>query len=198
MHADHAIKLSLFTPLAGNLTTASSGEDVFVDCSPDSVSLGVRFVEAKYAGDMRLLASDAGHDVEAFVQLVPDLPRGRLPAPVLAVQVTRPSQADSSSGAGIVAVSAAVHHAVVDGQALWQFLRTWAAASRRRPSTALRLINRRPNAEVVARKFVRVFAPALPTVNADQMYYSPVRSSVTVGGCHNSKVDNQTNQSPSL
>ncbi|GJN29668.1 hypothetical protein PR202_gb17917 [Eleusine coracana subsp. coracana] len=167
-----AATLNVFTPLAGKLTASSSGEEVFIDCSPDAVTApGVRFVEAEYAGDdMRRLVRDAEHDVEVFLQLVPELAVGELPAPVLAVQVTRPADAS-----GIVAVGVAVHHAVIDGQALWQFLRAWAAASRGGLSAGLGnssptfdravINNRHPKAEEVARKFVRVFAPALPTVN---------------------------------
>ncbi|TVU12639.1 hypothetical protein EJB05_46290, partial [Eragrostis curvula] len=167
-----AATLAVFTPLAGKLSTSSSG-DVFIDCSPGAVSPGVRFVEAEYAADMRRLAADAEHDVEAFRQLVPEFPVGELPVPVLAVQVTRPAEADAG-GARVVAVGVAVHHAVADGKALWQFLRAWAAVSRscsmagsgiRPPIFDRAVVNRHPKAEEVARKFVRILAPALPTVN---------------------------------
>ncbi|TVU12660.1 hypothetical protein EJB05_46311, partial [Eragrostis curvula] len=168
-----AATLAVFTPLAGKLTASSSGE-VFIDCSPGAVSPGVRFVEAEYAGDIRRLAGDAEHDVEAFRQLVPEFPVGRLPVPVLAVQVTRPAY-DAGGGTGVVAVGVAVHHAVADGKALWQFLRAWAAVSRsgslagsglRPPTFDRAVVNRHPKAEEVARKYVSILAPALPTVNA--------------------------------
>jgi hypothetical protein len=55
----------------------------------------------------------------------------RLPTLVLAVQVTRSSQADGGSWATVVAVGVGIHHVVVDGRALWQFLRAWVVASRR-------------------------------------------------------------------
>ncbi|KAL6606610.1 hypothetical protein ACP70R_042263 [Stipagrostis hirtigluma subsp. patula] len=171
-----AATLAVFTPLAGKLAVSSSG-DVFIDCSPDAVSQGVRFVEAEYAGgadDMRRLAGDAEHDAEAFLQLAPELPVSALPAPVLAVQVTRPAGADDSAGGGVLAVGVSVSHTVADGQALWQFLRAWAAAVREGsparpgltpPTFSREAINRHPRAEEMARMFVRIFAPALPTVN---------------------------------
>lgn len=177
-----AATLAVFTPLAGKLTasSSSSGDEVFIDCSPDAVaSPGVRFVEAEYAGDdMRRLARDAEHDVDAFLQLVPDLRVGKLPAPVVTVQVTRPADAEGG-GARIVAVGVAVHHAVIDGVALWQFLRAWAAAASRGglpdgpglcPPAFDRAVinNRHPKAVEVARNFIRVFAPSLPTVSPDQ------------------------------
>ncbi|KAL6642868.1 hypothetical protein ACP70R_021049 [Stipagrostis hirtigluma subsp. patula] len=167
-----AATLAVYTPLAGRLAVSSSG-DVVVDCSPGAVSLGVRFVEAEYAGgaeEMRRLAGDPEHDAEAFLQLVPALAVGALPAPVLAVQVTRPAGGDG----GIVAVGVSVSHTVVDGRALWHFLLAWAAAAREGspagaglppPSFDRAAINCRPQAEEVARKFLRMFAPTLPTVN---------------------------------
>ncbi|TVU12672.1 hypothetical protein EJB05_46325, partial [Eragrostis curvula] len=183
-----AATLAIFTPLAGKLT-ASSSDEVFIDCSPGAVSPGVRFVEAEYAGDMRRLAVDAEHDVEAFRQLVPEFPVGKLPAPVLAVKVTRPTY-DAGGGTGVVAVGVAIHHAVADGKALWQFLRAWAAVSRsgslagsglRPPTFDRAVVNRHPKAEEVARKYVSILAPALPTVSADQTSFNvsrPVRSSM--------------------
>ncbi|KAL6859175.1 hypothetical protein ACP4OV_018177 [Aristida adscensionis] len=169
-----AATLAVFFPLAGKLSVSASGDGVVVDCSPAAVSEGVRFVEAEYAGGgdaMRRLAADAEHDAEAFLQLVPELAVGPLPAPVLAVQVTRPEDGDGT----VVAVGVSVRHTVADGRALWQFLRAWAAAAREGspagpdlpPPTFDRApINRRPEAEGVAQKFLRVLAPALPTVNA--------------------------------
>jgi hypothetical protein len=75
-----AATLALFAPLAGKLT-ACPNDDVVIDCSPDAVRPGVKFVEAEYSGDsadMRRLARDVEHDTEAFFQLVPELELGRL------------------------------------------------------------------------------------------------------------------------
>ncbi|KAE8811977.1 Anthocyanin 5-aromatic acyltransferase [Hordeum vulgare] len=93
LQASLAAILSVFSPLAGRLAACPDG-DLVVDCSPDALCHGIRFVQAEYSGDaadMRRLARDAEHDIEAFVQLVPQLAVGRLPAPLLAVQVTRPA-----------------------------------------------------------------------------------------------------------
>ncbi|CAD6342053.1 unnamed protein product [Miscanthus lutarioriparius] len=129
--------LAIFTPLAGNLAVSKSG-DVVIDCSPGAVSQGVRFVEAEYAGstdDMRRLASDAEHDAEAYTQLVPTVVVSALPVPALAVQVTRPADTDDGGGTGAVVVGVSMCHGVGDGQALWEFIRAWAAwrGTARRP-----------------------------------------------------------------
>nr|XP_045086891.1 malonyl-CoA:anthocyanidin 5-O-glucoside-6''-O-malonyltransferase-like [Aegilops tauschii subsp. strangulata] len=128
-----AATLATFTPLAGRIAAWPDG-DLVIDCSPDALHPGVRFVVAEYSGDaadMCRLARDAEQDTEAFVQLVPELEVCMLPAPVLAVQVTRPAQArGDDEGAGAVAVGVSMHHAVADGQSLWQFMRAWAGASR--------------------------------------------------------------------
>jgi hypothetical protein len=63
---------------------------------------------------------------------------------------------------------------VGDGQALWEFIRVWAAAARGGspalpgllPSVFDRaVINSHPKAEAVSRTFLRIFAPALPMVS---------------------------------
>ncbi|KAM0871968.1 hypothetical protein ACQ4PT_039034 [Festuca glaucescens] len=136
-----AATLAVFAPLAGKLT-ACPNDDVVIDCSPNAVRPGVKFVEAEYSGDsadMRRLARDAEHDTEAFLQLVSVLDLGRLPAPVLAVQVTR----STGEGGGTVVVGVSMHHAVADG------LSVCISYGR----------------ETWARKFTRLSAPDLPTVN---------------------------------
>ncbi|OEL23967.1 hypothetical protein BAE44_0015011 [Dichanthelium oligosanthes] len=172
-----AATLAVYTPLAGRVTVSSSGDDVSIDCSPGT---GVRFVEAEYAGtaaDLRRLAGAAEHDAEAYAQLAPTLAVSALPAPALAVQVTRPAAdcAGASGGVGaVVVVGVSMNHVVVDGQALWEFIRAWTSAARGGSAAGTGLvtpkfdraeINRHPKAEEAARKFLRVFAPALPTVN---------------------------------
>ncbi|KAM0931865.1 hypothetical protein ACQ4PT_000129 [Festuca glaucescens] len=119
---------------------------------------------------MRRLARDAEHDTEAFLQLVPVLDFGRLPAPVLAVQVTR----STGEGGGTVVVGVSMHHAVADGLPVLHFLRAWSAASRDESTTAAGIVPptfdktrilQHPKAETWARKFTRLSAPELPTVN---------------------------------
>ncbi|TKW19624.2 hypothetical protein SEVIR_4G032500v4 [Setaria viridis] len=169
-----AVALALFPPLSGKLAhrpSAAAG-DVVVDCSPAAVSSGVKFVEAEYGGgieDMRRVAgggSDEG-DREALTELGPELDATRLPAPVLAVQVTRPAV----GRAAVVAV--ALHHAVADGHSAWQFMRAWAALSRMEVSPSRagadlappafdRTPLRYPEADELARKILRTVAPALP------------------------------------
>ncbi|CAL5044658.1 unnamed protein product [Urochloa decumbens] len=175
-----AATLAVFTPLAGRVavTSSSSGDDVAIDCSDGAVSRGVRFVEAEYAGtaaDVRRLARAAEHDAEAYAQLAPAIEVGALPAPALAVQVTRPAADGDAAGGGggAVVVGVTMNHVVADGQAFWQFVKVWAAAARGGGSTEIVVpptfdraaINRDPKAEEVSRMFLRALAPALPKVN---------------------------------
>jgi len=156
-----AATLAVFTPLAGQVAVSPSGVGVAIDCSPGTVSRGgVRFVEAEYAGsaaDVRRLAGAAEHDADAYAQLAP-----ALPAPALAVQVTRP--AGGVGGIGAVVVGVSMNHVVADGQALWEFIRAWAAAARGsstagtglvRPTFDRATINRHPKSEEVARRRCR-------------------------------------------
>ncbi|CAN6172466.1 unnamed protein product [Urochloa humidicola] len=175
-----AVALAVFPPLSGKLAhrpSAPAEGDVVVDCSLAAVSPGVRFVEAEYDGeidDMRRPAS-ARHegDSEALMQLGPELDGGQLPAPVLAVQVTR-----LAGGGRQVVVGVAVHHAVADGYSVWQFMRAWAALSRIEGSPSSlaaadltppafdRTPLRYPEADELARKILCTVAPALPVIRS--------------------------------
>ncbi|OEL23970.1 hypothetical protein BAE44_0015014, partial [Dichanthelium oligosanthes] len=168
-----ATALAVFPPLSGKLTNrpSAAGGDVVVDCSPPAATPGVRFVEAEYDGDMRRVAggSEEG-DGEALLELGPELDATHLPAPVLAVQVTR----QAGGGGRAVVVGVAVHHAVADGHSVWQFMRAWAALSRLAegsrgvadlaPPAFDRTPIRYPEAEELARKILRTIAPALPVI----------------------------------
>ncbi|CAN6202589.1 unnamed protein product [Urochloa humidicola] len=168
-----AAALAVFCPLAGKLTHRAPTGDVVVDCSPAAVAPGVRFVEAEFAGsigDMRRLAAGEEHRPEALVLLGPELNAGRLPAPVLAVQVTRPAVGD---GRRAVVVGVSIHHAVADGHSVWRFMSAWSAVSRSPPAAGLapapafdRAAIRYPEADEVGRKFLRAVAPALPVVRS--------------------------------
>ncbi|CAL5036694.1 unnamed protein product [Urochloa decumbens] len=175
-----AATLAVFTPLAGRVavTSSSSGDDVAIDCSDGAVSRGVRFVEVEYAGtaaDVRRLARAAEHDAEAYAQLAPAIEVGALPAPALAVQVTKPATAAADGAVvGAVVVGVTMNHVVADGQAFWEFIRAWAAAAARGgdsteivapPTFDRAAINRHPKAEEASREFLRALAPALPKVN---------------------------------
>nr|CAB3469480.1 unnamed protein product [Digitaria exilis] len=154
-----AAALAVFHPLAGKLTHLASttgDDDVFVDCAPAAVSPGVTFVEAEFAGtidDMRRLAAGDEHHTETLMLLGPSLNAGRLPAPVLAVQVTR---------------------------SVWQFMSAWSSMSRSpeassslTPPTFDRTAIRYPKSDEVARKFLRTVAPALPVARSPAMYTPP-------------------------
>ncbi|CAL5050935.1 unnamed protein product [Urochloa decumbens] len=177
-----AAALAVFTPLAGKLSHRASTGDVFVDCSPAAVSPGVRFVEAEYAGsigDMRRLAIGDEHNTEALALLGPELNAARLPAPVLAVQVTRPAiGVGDGRGRSAVVVAVSIHHAVADGHSVWQFMNAWSALSRDPaaglvPPTFERAAIRYPEADEVARKFLRTIAPALPVARSPSLSHTP-------------------------
>ncbi|CAN6191304.1 unnamed protein product [Urochloa humidicola] len=175
-----AAALAVFIPLAGKLTHHGSTGDIFVDCSPSAVSPGVRFVEAEYAGtidDIRHLAADHGHHhPEALALLGPEMNADHLPAPVLAVQVTRPAAGGGGEGDGprrrAVVVGVSIHHAVADGHSVWQFMNAWSALSRHAAADLMpppafdRAAIRYPKADEVAREFLRTIAPALPVVRS--------------------------------
>ncbi|KAM3207323.1 hypothetical protein ACQJBY_062500 [Aegilops geniculata] len=178
-----AATLPIFLPLTGKLAFRPSSGDVVVDCSPSAVSSGVKFVEAEFlagAEVLRRLVGDDEHDIEAFARLVPELDNvkphvfvhnaGKLPAPVLAVQVTRPA----GDGRGVVAVGVSLHHAVADGKSFWQFMRWWSAASRGDylaaapgdlvPPSLDRTAIRHPREEELTAWILRLRAPMLPTI----------------------------------
>lgn len=181
-----AAVLAVFLPLAGKLAYLPEPGDVVIDYSPDAVSPGVKFVEAEYSGsvdDMRRLAGDDEHQIEAFLQLVPELEVSMLPAPLLAVQVTRPRDDHAGGGGGAVAVGVAIHHGVADGQSVWQFIKAWAAAARGGspagqglvPPTFDRSRIRHPTADSheLAHTILHKMSPALPMVikNSKQIIF---------------------------
>ncbi|KAL6843328.1 hypothetical protein ACP4OV_027041 [Aristida adscensionis] len=177
LRASLAATLAVFLPLAGTLAFRPCSGDVVIDCSLDAVSSpGVEFVEAEFSGssgDMRRLAGDAEHDAGTFARLVPEIDLRQLPARVLAVQVTRPAVSGDGDDAA-VAVGVSVLHAAVDGQAVWQFMRAWAAAARQGGGAPGLLVTptfdraavRHPNSEELSRSFLSCVAPALPLLRS--------------------------------
>uniref|UniRef100_K4AMI8 Uncharacterized protein n=1 Tax=Setaria italica TaxID=4555 RepID=K4AMI8_SETIT len=119
-----AAVLQAFHPLAGEVAYSPDSRTVSIVLGDDA---RVAFVEAETdLAFARLVVEGAEYeqDVDALRQLVPDIRRDELPAPVMAVQVT-----EFVGGDGCVAVGLAVHHAAVDGRGLWRFIEMWAAAA---------------------------------------------------------------------
>ncbi|XP_039123591.1 anthocyanin 5-aromatic acyltransferase-like [Dioscorea cayenensis subsp. rotundata] len=168
----HSLKSSLSTSLpllyslAGKLTYLPATGDIAVACSPDD---HVTFIEAKSDGDFIRLASDEIHDVDSFLRLVPELDDPHptldtrvLPAPVMAVQVTK-------FESGGFAVGVAVHHSMVDGRGLWQFIEAWATACREAEKSEVSavihdrtVIRHHPRGDEIARRILKMMAPELP------------------------------------
>ncbi|XP_062196263.1 phenolic glucoside malonyltransferase 1-like [Phragmites australis] len=164
-----------FLPLAGRLVHLPSTGDAAIDCTERGVAGGVRFIVAESDGaDAARLAGDADHDAEAFGRLVPVLDAGQLPAETMAAQVTRLQ--------GGLAVSVALHHAVVDGRSVWRFLEAWAAACRGEgdadaaaaPPTFDRAAIKLPGGEELARSVLRRYAPDLPVAPMAALLVHPI------------------------
>jgi hypothetical protein len=167
--------LSTFFPLAGKLVHIADTGDVAIRCSAAPGDDVVRFVVAECGADVRRLAGDEEHDVETFESLVPQVDMGVLPAPLLAVQVTR------LEGGG-VALGVTVHHAVADGRSLWRFVEAWAAACRgdtppMPPPCFDRSRVRLPGGEDLARSVLRNYVPNLPVVRTYARFLPAVRPS---------------------
>ncbi|WVZ58533.1 hypothetical protein U9M48_008799 [Paspalum notatum var. saurae] len=117
-----AALLPAFHPFAGELVYDPESSRLAIVCDEGA---GVAFVEAETELDFaRLVEDGAEHDVDALQQLVPDIRREELPAPVMAVQVT-----EFVGGTGGMAVGVALHHTAADGRGLWRFLEMWATAA---------------------------------------------------------------------
>ncbi|CAO2038605.1 unnamed protein product [Urochloa humidicola] len=175
-----AAALAIFLPLAGRLVYAGDTGDVVVDCSDP----GVAFFEAEVvvaadggrAMDVRRLAGDdATHHVPYLQSLMPEFEARALPSPVLAVQATW------LGGAGCMALSTCLHHAVIDGRSLWRFIDMWASASRRSMSTSTTRVGvakplgelcygreavaaAHPAGDELAREILKKVAPNLPVL----------------------------------
>jgi hypothetical protein len=162
-----------FHPFAGELVYEPSAEPrggaVAIVCGEGA---GVAFVEAETELDFsRLVQEGAEHDVDALQQLVPNIRREELPAPVMAAQVT-----EFIGGVGGIAVGVTLHHTAADGRGLWRFLEMWAAAAASgseivaaagglgSPLHDRRLVSFEGDKEL-ARVFLRQVAPDLPRVS---------------------------------
>ncbi|TVU04438.1 hypothetical protein EJB05_49980, partial [Eragrostis curvula] len=165
-----AAVLPSFHPFAGEVVYEPDSRTVAIVVGEDA---GVAFVEAETDLEFaRLAVEGAEQDVDALRQLVPDIRREELPAPVMAVQVT---EFVGGSGGG-VAVGVALHHAAADGNGLWRFIETWAAvadasgsqvarlADEQEPPLHVRRLVHFDGDEELARVFLRQLAPELPRV----------------------------------
>ncbi|KAF3327296.1 malonyl-coenzyme A:anthocyanin 3-O-glucoside-6''-O-malonyltransferase-like protein [Carex littledalei] len=155
--------LPSFHPFAGKLTYKSSAAKAIIDCSASAIREGVTIIEAESDLDIHCIAKEEVHDLESFVQLVPNITVLELPTDVLAVQVTRFSN-------GGVALVIAMHHAVADGRGLWQFMEAWASTCRTGsvPSVPMpvhdRAIINYPGGDEIAKDFTKKLSPALPKI----------------------------------
>ncbi|CAN6311228.1 unnamed protein product [Urochloa humidicola] len=119
-----AAVLPAFYPFAGELVYSPEPRTAAIVCSEGA---GVEFVEAETLLEFaRLVKEGAEHDLDALVQLVPDIRRDELPAPVMALQVT---EFVGNGGGGAIALGVAFRHAAADGRGFLRFLQTWAAAA---------------------------------------------------------------------
>uniref|UniRef100_A0A453NDU5 Uncharacterized protein n=1 Tax=Aegilops tauschii subsp. strangulata TaxID=200361 RepID=A0A453NDU5_AEGTS len=164
--------LPVFHPFAGALTYSPDSRALSI-VLPDEWEGGscggVTFVEPETDLDFeRLVEEAAEHDQDTLGQLVPDIRRDQLPAPVMAAQVT-----EFVGGGGGVALGVAVHHTAADGRGIWRFFEMWAAAAAgvevdRVPAGSTPLHDRRlvrfHGDEELARLFLRQIAPNLPTI----------------------------------
>lgn len=159
--------LPAFYPFAGALVYSPEEESLSIVVEAGG---GVAFVEAETDLDLgRLVDEGEEHDEDALRQLVPDIRRDELPAPVMAAQVT-----EFVGGGGGVAVGVAMHHAAADGRGLWRFLEMWSAAAAAAVATSVRealppplhdrtLVRFDGDGEL-ARLFLRQIAPDLPKI----------------------------------
>ncbi|KAF7078221.1 hypothetical protein CFC21_082695 [Triticum aestivum] len=164
--------LPAFHPFAGELTYSPDSRALSIVLPDEREGFpcgGVTFVEAETDLDFeRLVEEAAEHDQDALGQLIPDIRRDQLPAPVMAAQVT-----EFVGGGGGVALGVAVHHTAADGRGIWRFFEMWAAAASgvevgQVPAGSVPLHDRRlvrfHGDEEIARLFLQQIAPNLPKI----------------------------------
>ncbi|XP_037454713.1 anthocyanin 5-aromatic acyltransferase-like [Triticum dicoccoides] len=165
--------LPAFHPFAGELTYSPDSRALSIvlpDEREGCSCRGVTFVEAETDLDFeRLVEEGSEHDQDALGQLVPNIRRDQLPAPVMAAQVT-----EFVGGGGGVALGVALHHTAADGRGIWRFLEMWAAAAAggRVPAGSAALHDRRlvrfHGDEELAGLFLQQIAPNLPRIAPKQ------------------------------
>ncbi|KAJ4767379.1 HXXXD-type acyl-transferase family protein [Rhynchospora pubera] len=130
--------LPFFHPFAGKLTYIPSAGRVVIDCSASAISEGITFIEAEYDLDIHRIANSEVHDLESFVQFVPNVTVPELPTVILAVQVTR------FLNGGVALGSVPSGFAPVHDRAVIKY----------------------PGGDEIAREFTRKLAPTLPKTAA--------------------------------
>jgi Transferase family len=156
--------LPFFHPFAGKLTYIPSAAKAIIDCSASAIGEGVAFIEAESDLDIHRIVNEEIHNLESFVQLVPNITVQELPTEVLAVQITRFLN-------GGVAIGITAHHTVADGKGLWHFFQAWASTCRTGNISfgSLpvhdRAVITHPRGDEIAKEFTRKMAPALPKVS---------------------------------
>ncbi|KAG9451181.1 hypothetical protein H6P81_011146 [Aristolochia fimbriata] len=116
--------LQYFPTLAGKLAFSPDSGELEIHFSDDVVVPSVTFVEAETTTlDYGRLVKEEEYDDTALDALAPSFDLTAMPVPVMSVQVTR------FAGGGM-AVGFIVHHAAVDGRALWNFIKYWAEICR--------------------------------------------------------------------
>ncbi|TVU17522.1 hypothetical protein EJB05_33563, partial [Eragrostis curvula] len=160
--------LQSFHPFAGELTYLSSSRTIAI-VFPEKGAC-VTFIEAETVIGLKGLLDAEELDTEALRQLVPDIRREVLPAPVMAVQVTQT--------VGGVVVGLALDHTVADGHGLFHFLNTWTAAATGRSGSSNpnplplhdRNLVRFDGDEEFNRAVLRHFTPNLPRVREPKLH----------------------------
>ncbi|XP_058092117.1 malonyl-CoA:anthocyanidin 5-O-glucoside-6''-O-malonyltransferase-like [Magnolia sinica] len=152
-----ALSLTLhhFYPLTGMLTWSPESSVLEIHYSEDSH--GVVFVEAECGADFERLVGEDVHDKDVFADLVPALNFTEFPAPMISLQVT------TFAGSGI-SIGITINHMAVDGQAYWNFVKSWAELCRtgelvERPWLDRSIIKDPCH---LSSLYLRTFAPTLP------------------------------------
>ncbi|WVZ58843.1 hypothetical protein U9M48_009069 [Paspalum notatum var. saurae] len=178
-----ASALQAFHPLAGQLAYSPELGTAAIVCGEDA---GVAFVEAETDLEFASLLVKDGVDLDmdALGQLVPDIRREELPAPVLAVQVT-----EFVGGSGGIAVGVSLNHSAADGVGFFRFMEMWAAAAAAAASSSAsegvwvtgappappplhdRMLVRFEGDQELTRSFLRLVAPDLPRVSYMHVHY---------------------------
>ncbi|CAD6254805.1 unnamed protein product [Miscanthus lutarioriparius] len=175
-----AAVLPAFHTLAGELAYSPELGTVTIVCGEDA---GVAFVEAETDLDLASLVGvedDDGAvdlDVDALPQLVPDIRREELPAPMFAAQVTE--------FVGGIALGVALNHVATDGIGFFRFMEMWAASAVAAGATSSgwtwteplhdRRFVRFDGDQELARRLLRQAAPDLPRIVPKQQGPTPQR-----------------------
>ncbi|XP_066340918.1 BAHD acyltransferase DCR-like [Miscanthus floridulus] len=176
-----AAVLPAFHTLAGELAYSPELGTVTIVCGEDA---GVAFVEAETDLDLASLVVEdddgtADLDLDALPQLVPDIRREVLPAPMFAAQVTEFARG--------IALGVALNHVATDGIGFFRFMQMWPASAVAAGATSSdctwtwteplhdRRFVRFDGDQELARRLLRQAAPDLPRIVPKQQGATPHR-----------------------